>query len=412
MISFIRVLVVLCVLIEAGCSPEQRLERARTELMEQYASIPNYDFLPERRLSWNDALAMLEKNNLEYNQALKEWRDAKSKENKVYRDLIPLVNLGYYYNTALLNQGGMGYGDEKNYNMNIIFNIPALTQIPIDHYTSSLIAFKALKNCELKKRELVAKLYQIFREYDLDARENALAGDVYVYDEILRKEQQRQHELEMRKKWGQLCMLINDYSARWHPVGATVPAVSWNQYRKLVTVPGDLTQIMMAMELEASRLKKIGVQLRYWPTVQVDFYSPRLFSMSGGNDTGFMGGGNDVRLNMNFYLQLDTRLDVWRDLKEAKDSHELLVRLLRQKMFEFKEKTALLVKSWDMYREWKSAMEEYDAFRRKHGALDPESVKSLYDASLELKKETIARERENLERECALIQEYGIGQGR
>ena len=109
MISFIRVLVVLCVLIEAGCSPEQRLERARTELMEQYASIPNYDFLPERRLSWNDALAMLEKNNLEYNQALKEWRDAKRKENKVYRDLIPLVNLGYYYNTALLNQGAGGH---------------------------------------------------------------------------------------------------------------------------------------------------------------------------------------------------------------------------------------------------------------------------------------------------------------
>ena len=49
---------------------------------------------------------------------------------------------------------------DVEYNTNILFNMPSLTQIPFDYYSAKAAVYTAEKTLEMKKRELVARLYQ------------------------------------------------------------------------------------------------------------------------------------------------------------------------------------------------------------------------------------------------------------
>ncbi|MBQ3240332.1 MAG: hypothetical protein IJB00_04015 [Akkermansia sp.] len=116
----------------------------------------------------------------------------------------------------------------------------------------------------------------------------------------------------------------------------------------------------------------------------------------------------DVRLDMNSYFSLDTRLTTWDEHQTARAQHELLVQQLKQKMYEHREKIALLMRSWKEYGDWRRAMEEYVAFRRVQGATDPESARKMHAEAVNMQKSILDQDRKNLDRECALIQEYGL----
>ena len=90
-----------------------------------------------------------------------------------------------------------------------------------------------------------------------------------------------------------------------------MPKVSWRDYREKAKVPDALTQTQMALALETARLQKLGVVVRYMPTARMNFYSLSLFSVSGGTTEGFLSGETDVRMNLNTYFQLDTRMEIW-----------------------------------------------------------------------------------------------------
>lgn len=77
-------------------------------------------------------------------------------------------------------------------------------------------------------------------------------------------------------------------------------------------------------------------------------------------------------------------------------------------MREYKEKATLLLRSWQQYREWQQAMEIYIAFRRSQGASHPDELRARHEESQSILTELREQELKNLERECALIQEYGL----
>ncbi len=54
------------------------------------------------------------------------------------------------------------------------------------------------------------------------------------------------------------------------------------------------------------------------------------------------------------------------------------------------------------------AMEEYVAFRRVQGATDPEAARKMHAEAVSMQKSILDQDRKNLDRECALIQEYGL----
>lgn len=66
------------------------------------------------------------------------------------------------------------------------------------------------------------------------------------------------------------------------------------------------------------------------------------------------------------------------------------------------------MRSWKEYGDWRHAMEEYVAFRRAQGATDPESARKMHAEAVSMQKSILDQDRKNLDRECALIQEYGL----
>ncbi len=376
--------------------------------MARYRSLPDWESLPVRSLSWERAIALLEEQNLEMQRARKNVKEAQNQRDRVYRQFIPLVDIGYYFNTALMKSEGRSYSNYSNFDVNIIFSLPDLMRLPVDHYTRSLTLFKAEQDLEQKRRELVAKLWQAFRESYLEQRKRDTedAGtDARMADKELKE---RERTLQSREKTQSLCALLNDYTARWQPNAVTMPKVSWRQYREKAQVPDALTQTQMALALEAARLQKLGVVVRYLPSARVNFYSPSLFSVSGGTTDGFLSGETDVRMNLNTYLQLDTRMEIWSEWAMAKENYHLVQQELTQKMHEYRNKMQLLLESWKAYDDWKRSTEDYLEFRRTQGVCEASGIKELYDEDLDLQKEMQEQEDKNIERECALIQEYGL----
>lgn len=393
-------------LLQTGCSLSKRMDSARQDLMNEYQAMPEWNTLPQKRISWQQAVAMLE-NNVEMQQARLRINKTRRECERVYRDLIPLLDLGYYYNSALLKSAD-NYSTNSSFNVNTIFSIPALTQLPMDHYCRALEHFKAEKELELKRRELLAKLWQYFNEGLLEQQLRAMEEATPANQAADLQLRNRERELRERERSQKICQLLNNYSARWILMPETAPKINWQQYRKLAKVPDELTQTQMALTLEAARLSKLGVGLQYLPNVHLNFYSPALFSVTGGSTEGFLNGADDVRINLNIYSQIDTRLDIWSQWAEAEENHKLVEQELTQQMYEYRNKMELLLDSWKTYDDWMHSTQAYIAFRRSQGACDAQSVQEIHQEDLALQKELLDQAKKNLERECALIQEYGI----
>ena len=397
---------VAVLLMQTGCSLSERMDSARQDLMKEYQAMPEWKSLPQKRISWQQAVAMLE-NNVEMQQARLRINKTQRECERVYRDLIPLLDLGYYYNSALLKSSD-NYRTNSSFNVNTIFSIPALTQLPMDHYRRALEHFKAEKDMEFKRRELLAKLWQYYNEGLMEKQHQAMeAGNpsTLAADIELRN---RERELRERERAQKLCQLFNNYSARWVLMPQTAPKINWHQYRKLAKVPDELTQTQMALKLEAARMTKLGVGLQYLPNVHLNFYSPTLFSVTGGSTEGFLNGAEDVRVNLNIYTQLDTRLDIWSQWAEAEENYKLVEQELTQQMYEYRNKMELLLDSWKTYDDWMRSTQAYISFRRSQGVCDAKSVQEIHQEDLALQKDLLDQAKKNLERECALIQEYGI----
>lgn len=121
-----------------------------------------------------------------------------------------------------------------------------------------------------------------------------------------------------------------------------------------------------------------------------------------------MSGAEDIRLNLNAYMQLDSRLETWSDWAIVKENYHLVQQDLTRQMYDYRNKMELLVDSWKAYDEWLTSTRAYIDFRRSQGVCDPQSVQELYKEDLQLQKEIQDQATKNLERECALIQEYGM----
>ena len=96
-----RCLLLLPIFLGSSCSVDKMLDESRTELTRTYDELPPFETLPVRVLSWQQAWATVEKNNLDMQQAVQSVKDAKKKQDSVFRNLIPQVNMGYYYSMAL-----------------------------------------------------------------------------------------------------------------------------------------------------------------------------------------------------------------------------------------------------------------------------------------------------------------------
>lgn len=387
-----------------ACSVPKMVDERVEKLNEEFTGIPAYATYEICEISWSEALKKMLENNHEMIRARNEIESARHNCKRVWLNLVPLVNLGYYYNRAILGDDDDSY-DGSSYNLNIIFNIPALTRLPVDYYVAELAFFRAEKNLELKTRELISKLYKTTREARLSEEifENSKKTAPRERQNLL----EEKREDELRVQWLALAQLLGDETKQFKIVGE-IPAFPREQYLERSKKIDLLVATLMATELEASRLGKIGIKMNYCPTVTVNFYSPSLFNYSGGNESGFYSRERDLRMQLDFYVQLDTQLSTYFSLEEAEANHELLEKTLHFQMVERREKIALVLKSQGEFERWKAAALRYERFLQQQVASSPEFYLEYRKKCMDLRNQIFNKERENIEREAALILEYGL----
>ena len=390
-----------------GCSVEQRLSALSSKIEISYADAREWEQLPVKTISWQQAMSMVQQNNIELKK-LSSTIDRYERQGwSVYTDMIP--GLSYYgYFTKSINDLGGGATNDVNSNVNITFNMPTITNIPYRVYSARASTFAAIKSKELRERDLTAKLYSAVRGREVELKKRALAK---LKPELTEKERmlaESSQRLNDAAHWKNVAEILGDYSARWHILPQSMPRVKWNRYLPRFSKLSELSIARFAIRLEQSRLSQYGVALQYLPTISTNLYSPSLFSSTGGTYEGAFLNGEDTKLNLNLSYTLDTRLSNWNQYLDRKADYENTRREVHAAIIDHKHKLMQLKTSMQDYLSWRSYMNKRIDYLQE---LQPETAEAQLERDatvLDMRAELLGQESKAIESEAAVILEYGL----
>ena len=387
-----------------SCSLQERIDTLTGNLEKDFADIPSWEALPERVISWNQAVAMIKRNNIDYLNTQSNISKAERGELSVYTDLIPGLS---YYNVFSKSLGDLTNeinSSDLSHNINVTFYLPTLTQVPYRVYASKATTFAAIKALEGKERELISKLYVQQRVQNLNSRKKALQSQKPETRAAALTDTRKEEAAE----WMDLAKLLGDYSARWRILPASVPKFKWQTYRPLTEKLDQLIVCKIAMELEQARMSQYSIALTYLPTINLNLYSPSLFSSTGGTYSGTFLDTDDTTLNMNVHYSLDTDLRTWNSYQDSKTTYELRKREASARLIDLKQKLHLLRSSMDDYYTWRSFMHKRMDHLRTSTATNAAEFLENAQTLQSMQEELLNQESAVIESEAALILQYGL----
>lgn len=393
------------ILVLQSCSLDDRLAVTTNRLEQQFSGLKTWDELPRRTISWNQAVAMMKRNNIEYLNTQKAIEHANREELSVYTELIPGVSYYSYLNKALGDLAKQYSSDDVRQNVNINFYLPCITRIPYRVYASKATAFAAVKAQEGKERELISKLYALQRRQDIENRKKALEQQMPQQENKAYESLPPTNDAE---KWNKIAALLGDYSARWVILPASVPRFNWSHYSKLTGSLDPLVICKLALELEQSRLRQYRVALDYLPTINTNLYSPSLFSSSGGTYSGTFLDMDDTKLNLSLSYSFDTQLITWNSYRDSKADYEQKQREISARLIEHKQQLHMLRTSMNEYTAWRSYMQKQMAHLRSTPAINADEFLQNEATLHSMEQELLTQEETAVESEAALILQYGL----
>lgn len=391
----------------AGCSLSKRIQSASDKMEERYAKITTWDKLPERTISWNQAVAMMRTNNTDLLAARNAIKRADRETLRVYTDLVPTVSYYAYMTKSLEDLAKQWDGNDLTNSFNVNFFLPTLTQLPYRVYANKVTAFAAVKAMEGSEREAVSKLYQAVRKHEISLRLRRLdaqqpdnnTGSVQTNAEYTKEDLDYQQNV---------AKLLGNADARWNILPETMPRINWNSYRSRLDRLDQLVLCKFVMELERARMDQYSVALQYLPTINTSLYSPSLFSSSGGAYSGTFLSSKDTRLNLSVSYTFDTRLSTWNRFRDSQERFAVAKKKVEADMREHKSKIEALRQSVDEYEHWKSYMAKRMDFIRKSPVESADAMLERNKAITDMQRELLKQELEAVETECAIILEYGM----
>ncbi len=397
-------LIPVIALVLQSCSLQERIDRVSADIENQYAGLQSWEKLPVRTISWNQAIAMMKRNNVEYIQTQNAIAKSERSELSVFTDMIPGLSYYSYFTKSLGDITENINSNDMTHSVNVTFYLPTLTQVPYRVYASKASTFAAIKALEGKERELISKLYTQQRLYHLNARIQALdeQSPEKKPDYLLKS------KADENAAWMELAALLGDYSARWRILPESVPQFRWSRYRGLTYKLDQLVVCKLALELEQARMRQYSVALNYLPTINLSLYSPSLFTSTGGTYSGTFLDKDDTMLNASLNYSFDTKLRTWNNYRDSKESYELRRRETTSRLMDLKQTLQTLRTSMDEYYAWRGYMNK----RIEHLSVAPaanaaeflENENTLHS----MKKELLNQERSAIESEASLILQYGM----
>lgn len=389
-----------------SCSLHERIGKVSSDIENQYRDLRSWEQLPVRTISWDQALAMMKRNNVSYLQVKNTIAKAERNELSVYTDLIPGFSYYSYFSNSIGDLTNELNSNDLSQNINVTFALPSLTQVPYRVYASKASTFAAIKALEGKERELISQLYTQQRKQSLNARKRELDNQKQEKTEDYQRTQ-AQDNTEM-SDWMELSALLGDYSARWRILPTSVPMFNWTHYRKLTGKLDQLIVCKLALELEQARMAQYSVALTYLPTINLNLYSPSLFSSTGGTYSGTFLDTDDTTLNLSLNYSLDTRLRTWNIYRDSKEAYELRRRETTAKLVELKQKLNTLRNSMDEYYAWRGFMSKRLDYLSSTPATNAQEFLENETTIHSMRQELLNQESAAIESEAALILQYGL----
>ncbi|MGN0810582.1 MAG: hypothetical protein ACI4PY_03685 [Akkermansia muciniphila] len=393
-------------LLLAGCNLQKLVDRKSAELAAQYDRQPLWEELPVRTISWNQALAMMARNNAEIQRLDQQIAQSKRDETSVYTDLIPGMSFYTYMNTSLHDLARRLPSDNVNSSINVTFNLPQLTQLPYRVYSAKVTSFANIKAREGKDREITAALYKAVRQAELNEKLAALDKEQETPEDS--PEEQFKRAKSDTENWQMMAKTLGDYSARWVILPSGVPHVTWEYYRDKVTRLDPLVICGFVMQLEKARMAQYSIMLQYLPTINTSLYSPSLFSSTGGTYSGTFMDSRDTKISLSVSYTLDTKLRTWDSYQRSKMEYDLAKREVRASMFEHKVKLSQLMNSVKEYHNWRAYMHKRIAHLEKSIPQNATEYLERRNGLIKMRRELIQQEINSLESEAALVLEYGM----
>lgn len=394
----------VCLLGLQSCSLQERIDNVSSDVARQYADIQAWENLPLRTISWNQAIAMMKRNNNSYIQAQNTIEKSNRDEMSVYTDLIPGVSFYSYFTRSLGDLTSKVNSSDFSNSVNVTFYLPSLTHVPYRVYASKARTYSAIMALKGKERELTSTLYTLQRRQQINKRQAELDSQKpdSTPDYHLKKRN------DQAEQWMEIATLLGDFSARWQILPASVPRFSWEKYRPHTDKLDELIVCKFAMELEQARMQQYGIALTYLPTINMHLYSPSLFSSSGGTYSGTFLDKDDTKLNMSFNYSLDTDLHTWYSYRDSKEAYELCKRETTAKLIDLKQKLRTLRTSMDEYYTWKSFMNKRMEHLRTAPATNAAEFLENETTLQSMQQELLRQEEAVIESEATLILQYGL----
>lgn len=402
--------VLFCLLLAAGCSVSQRLEDAGKEVVAVYESLPDWEQLPVKRITWNQAIDMAMEQNIELRKARNTIKQAKRSVRSVYTDLIPGFNLYASMTEALRDISYSPNSENMSYNINMLFNLPSISQLPYRVYSAQAELYGTEKAYELKQREITAKIYQHVRNEQLETR-------LHELEQVEMPEEDRESSAKIKEDewrasridaWSKLAALLGSQKARWEIIPETLPKLDQAKYERECIHLDPLVVTQFAMQLEAARMRKYQILMNYLPQINMNLYSPSLFSSSGGTYGGTFLNSSDMQLNTYASLTIDTKLSNWDQFRTAQEEYEFTREELRTKLMDRRIQVGKVLKSCREFETWKSAMAARIEFQSRQPVASAEELLQKRKDNIAMEREILTQEKRKIEGEAALLVEYGI----
>lgn len=397
-------------LLMPACSLNQRIDRVSADIERLYSQTRLWEQLPQRTISWQQAIAMMRRQNPQLLAAQARIEHEQREELSVYTDMIPGVSYYSYFNKSLQGLTQSLSSNDIQTSLNINFYLPTLTRLPYEVYSAKASAYAAIKAKEGKEQELISKLYTAVRMRDLRRRQLAhdKKSNAAAAGENLPTAPDFGAENNDLEYWKQISTLLGDTTARWNILPSSMPTFRWSHYSKKLQRLSELMVCQHALKLEQARLAQYGVAMDYLPTINTGMYSPSLFSSSGGTYSGTFLDMDDTTLNLSLSYALDTKLDNWYTYKDNKARYEQVNRDVVRSLLEHKQKMTLLRRSMNEYFTWRSYMQKRMDFIKNSPSDNPTDFLERAQELHRMQSELLSQEEKVIESEAALVLEYGL----
>lgn len=308
------------------------------------ADVARQSAMAERRLSWPEALALLEQNNLKLRSARMDVTNSQEVARQVYRDLIPTINLNSGVSKDLATLPTTSIKD-VTFNIDSFFNVPGVVSFNARLFSGRLSVLRAQGAYQLAEREQIIELYKLF----LQARENGeeatelkaerrVAEAVRQVDqisgEVMLKDIESQ-ELDLAKTddgfQSRVGDLLTDRRFHWVLLTNGLPELDYAVHPLPLADTNRVAQLQMkvvAIELVGDWAQLHGIKLQYWPELTFFVSGPSVFQYSGGQ--GSLWTASEEVGSANLFWSLDTRGYVAQQLRTVRRAQDLEKTQLRE----------------------------------------------------------------------------------